>query len=93
MFDLARLTEFAGGVLGQSASNIDASVFLQHLSEEGADPPQFQNLGADEVLALLSENGIDASQVDADQLGTIAEDFGVADHLPEMLGQFTDRAA
>ena len=93
MFDLARLAEFAGGVLGQSATNIDPGGILQQLSEQGIDPSQFQDLGADHILGMLSENGIDVSQLDAGQLGAIAEDLGVGDRLPELLSQFTDRAA
>ncbi len=93
MFDLARLAEFAGGFLGQNASEIDAGGILQQLAEQGVDPSQLQDLGADELLNVLSENGIDPSELSVDQLSTLAENFGVAEHVPEWLSHFTDRAA
>ncbi|MEM9358090.1 MAG: hypothetical protein AAGB04_17950 [Pseudomonadota bacterium] len=93
MFDLTRLAEFAGGFLGQNSSEIDAASILQQLAEQGVEPSQLQDLGADELLNVLSENGVDPSQLGPDQLSTLAENFGVTDHVPEWLSHFTDRAA
>lgn len=93
MFDLSRLADIAAGVLGQSAADVDVESVLQQLSEQGIDPSQFQDMGADQLLGLLAENGIDPSELGAEQLSAIAENFGVAEQLPEWISQFTDRAA
>ncbi len=93
MFDLARLSEFAGGVLGQSASDIDAPAIIQQLAEYGIDPAQSGGLGGEQLMNMLSANDIDLTQLDAGQLIMIAENFDVTDQLPELLGQLTDRAA
>lgn len=93
MFDLARIADLAAGVLGQSATDGDVDGILQQLSEKGIDPSQFQDMGAEQLVSLLSDNGIDPSQLGADQLGAIAENFGVAEQLPDWISQFTDRVA
>lgn len=92
MFDLGRLGELAADFLGQNAADVDVGGVLQQLSEQGIDPSQFQELGADELLKMLSENGIDPSELGADQLGALAENFGVTEQLPDWISQSTDRS-
>jgi len=92
MFDLTRLTELAGGWIGQNASEIDVGSFVERIGGEGFDPSILQNMDADQITTFLSENGIDPSQLDATQLGEVAERLGLSEIAPELLGKFTDPA-
>ena len=93
MFDLTRITELAGGWLGQSASEIDVGSIVERIGGEGFDPSMLQNMDADQIMGFLGENGIDPSQLDPAQLGQLVEQLGVSEIAPELLSKFTDRAS
>ena len=93
MFDLARLTEVVGGVLGQSAANFNAGDIVQQVSELGLDPAILQQLDPEQLVTMFAENGIDLTNLDPAELSAIAEQTGIGEGLPEIISQFTDRAA
>lgn len=92
MFDLARLTEAVGGLLGQAATALNAEALLQQVGEQGLDLQALQNLDAESFLSVLGENGIDLSQIDAGQIAELAQQLGLEAPASELLQQFLDRA-
>ena len=93
MYDLARVSEFTGGALGQSASNIFASGAVPQITELGTDAAQLRDTESVRIMCSLSEIRTDVSRLHAAQLSTIAADTGDADQLPELLGRSTGRAS
>lgn len=89
MFDLARLTEGIGGVLGQSAANIEASNRLEHLNAADLNVGELQQLDPDHLITTLCERGIDIAGLDLAELTALAEQSGFAE-LPDWLSQLPD---
>ena len=75
MFDLARLTEAIGGVLGQSAAGIEPSSVLEQLGAVGLDVSELQQLDPEHLITTLSESGIDMGGVDPAELTALAEQW------------------
>ena len=85
MFDLARIAEQIGGLIGQSASEALSQDLFTQLTEHGFDPSQLADMaGLDptEILARLSESGIDVSQFAPDQLAELASQLNL-DQIPK----------
>lgn len=90
MYDLTRLTEAIGGILGQSAANIEPSTVFEQLSSAGLDLGDLQNLDPEHLITTLSEQGIDVAGLDLAELTALAEQGGFTDLLPEILNQTSD---
>lgn len=89
MFDFGRITELAGGFLGQQVTE-PASNVLEQLLGNNVDLSQLQDLSSDQMLGFLSEHGIDPSQLDTEQLGTLLEHADI-EATPEALSQLLER--
>ena len=87
MFDIARLTEMVGGVLGQGAVDAGSEGLMQRLSEYGIAPAQLDGLGPAELLNQLSEHGIDLSQLNVTDIEQLAEQSGIDLPIGELLSQ------
>ena len=90
MFDLTRLTEAIGGILGQSAANIEPSNVFEQLSSAGLDLGDLQNLDPEYLITTLSEQGIDVAGLDLAELTALAEQGGLTDLLPEILSRTSE---
>ena len=90
MFDLARLTEGIGGVLGQSAANIEASNLLEHLNAADLNVSELQHLDPEHLITTLSERGIDIAGLDLAELTALTEQSGFAELLPDWLSRLPD---
>lgn len=88
MFDLARLTEAVGGLLGQAASPLTAEALLQQLNEQGLDINALQNLDLESFASVLGDHGVDLSQLDTEQIAGLVEQLGVNSPASELLGEF-----
>lgn len=91
MFDVARLTDMVGGVLGQGATDAGAEILMQKLKDVGIDASQLDGLAPTELLAQLGEQGIDLSQMDAGEISQLAEQLGVDLPIDELLAQLTNQ--
>ena len=74
MFDFARVSEFSGGSLGQTATRAGRPDAVQHFAEQDIDYGLLRDLGAEDIFHLLLENGIEPSQLDAGQLHDIVDE-------------------
>ncbi len=72
MFDITRIADAVGGLVGQSAETPGGDGLLQQLSETGLDPSQLEGLGVQELMDVLEQNGIDASSFDISQISELA---------------------
>ena len=91
MFDIARLTEMVGGVLGQGATDAGAEMLMQKLSYVGIDAAQLDGLAPAELLSQLSEQGIDLSQMDAAEVSQLVEQLGIDLPIDELFSQLTNQ--
>lgn len=91
MFDLSRLTDVVGGLVGQQVASGGISELGQQLSELGVDVSQFDGVATEELLALISEQGLDPSQLDAQSLLELAQQSGIELPLAEVLETFNGR--
>jgi len=77
MFDLSRVMDLVGDLVGQQAENGGFGAMSQKLEELGIDTSQLDGLAGHELFALLNEQGLDIAQLDTDQLVTLAEEAGI----------------
>jgi hypothetical protein len=54
----------------------------------GIDPGMLDGLAPQDIIALLSEHGIDASQFSPDQISAFAQSAGVPQALTEFASSF-----
>lgn len=85
MFDLSRLTDVVGGLIGQQGASGGISELGQQLAELGVDVSQFDGVASEELLALISEQGLVPSQLDAQTLLELAEQSGIELPCAEVL--------
>lgn len=88
MFDLSRVTETIGGLLGQGAEGLGQDALLEKLSDLGIDPAQLEGLDMQGISQLLEENGIDLGQFDPQQLTELTSQFGEGNGLASLLEFF-----
>ncbi|MEQ8823076.1 MAG: hypothetical protein RIC14_01740 [Filomicrobium sp.] len=88
MFDLTRLTDMVGDLIGQSDTGNGFDSILQQLSEHGIDASQLDNLDVQQFTELLSQNGIDLSELDVGQISQLAEQVGLELPAGELLERF-----
>ncbi len=83
MFDFAKLTDTVSRLLGGTAVDITEQSGGIHdlLQNAGLDPGLLQGLDQTQIFELLSQYGIDPSQLGADQINELAQTFGVSEHL------------
>jgi hypothetical protein len=91
MFDIARLTDMVGGVLGQGATDAGAEMLMQQLNGVGIDAAQLDGLAPAELLSQLSEQGIDLSQMDAAEISKLTEQLGIDLPIEELFSQLTNQ--
>lgn len=91
MFDITRLTELVGGVVGQNVGEGGLEALSQKLSDLGIDTGSLDGLANHELLNLINEHGLDLSQLDARSLAELAEQSGVELPTTELLEMFSSR--
>ena len=90
MLDFSRLTDVFGDLLGQASSSILPADLLDKLGALGIDPPEIASLEPGQLITMLSEQGIDVSQLDASQLSALSEHLGLGSSFGDVLGGFAD---
>ncbi len=94
MFDITRITEAVGGLVGQASENTGAGGLMQQLSEAGLDLSQFDGLNGQEITDLLKESGFDMANIDIDQVAEMADQFvegGDVQSIADLLATLTQR--
>lgn len=91
MLDLSRLTDLVGSLVGNTVASGGAGDLVQRLGDLGLDTSQFDGLASQELMALISEHGLDLSQIDAGTLATLAEQAGIELPFAEVIDTFTNR--
>ena len=94
MFDITRITEAVGGLVGQASENTGAGGLMQQLSEAGLDLSQFDGLNVQEITDLLKESGFDMANIDIDQVAEMADQFvegGDVQSIADLLATLTQR--
>mgnify|MGYP001184998084 CR=1 FL=1 len=95
MFDLSRITETLGNLLGNAplADAFQSSDLMGVLANSGIDLASLQGLDPQQVVELLASHGIDISQYAPDQLQGLLDQLGsgqdVIRSASELLGRFT----
>ncbi len=94
MFDLSRVGELVGDLLGQNAADASEGGLLQNLTESGFDLTQLDGLAGPEILELLEQSGIDVAGLDATQLseltGQLSEGIDLQS-ITDLVGTVADR--
>ena len=94
MFDLSRVSDVVGGLLGQSSSELDGAGLLQTLSDNGVDLAQLEGLAGPEMLEFLEQSGIDVAGLDPAQLTDLAGQFSEGvdlQSIADLLGAGSDQ--
>lgn len=95
MFDIARIADAVGGLVGQSSEVPGGDGLLRQLSDIGVDPAQLKGLGTQEVIDLLEQNGLDASNLDISQISDLAGQFSEnidGQSISDLLSSLTQRS-
>lgn len=89
MFDLGRITDMLGGLVGGSVQEIiERGNILETLQSSGLDPSLLQGLDHTQVLEFLQQHGIDVSALGETDLAALLQQIGGADGPG--LGSWTD---
>ena len=94
MFDITRITEAVGGLVGQASENTGVGGLMQQLSEAGLDLSQFDGLNGQEITDFLKESGFDMTNIDIDQVAEMAGQFaegGDVQSIGDLLATLTQR--
>lgn len=75
MFDISRITEAVGGLIGQASQESDTDGLMQHLSDAGVDLPQLDGMDSQEITQFLENSGIDLGNFDISQISEAAGQF------------------
>jgi len=68
MFEFSRIFDAVSGVLGGSVEQIAQDGLSSAIEAAGIDPADLQGLGSEQLLQVLSDNGIDVANLTPDQL-------------------------
>lgn len=90
MFDLSRVTEMIGGLLGQQSGNAE-DMLSQHLGDLGIDPGLLDGISGAEAIDLLSQHGIDVSQLAPEQLSVLLGQLDPNAPIAELLSGLLSR--
>jgi hypothetical protein len=89
MFDIARITDTIGGLLGQSGQSLLNGDLVQQLGALGVDHNLLDGISSEELTSLLAERGIDIAGLDAQQiselLGSLQGGAPMADTLSSLI--------
>ena len=88
MFDLSRLTEVVGDFFGE-ANAVGVQQILQNLGDHGIDMSHLEGLNPAEFLTVLTENGIELSQLDPGQLSQLADQLGIELPVGDIIEPFS----
>jgi hypothetical protein len=90
MFDMSRLGDTHSGFTGQALSgqSLQGVNAMSVLSQAGIAPSQLQGLDMDQITELLSQHGIDLSQLDLSSVDALAGNAprGILGALQESMG-------
>lgn len=92
MFDMWRLSDVVGDLVGSATSGAGPGRLIQQLGELGIDPAQLQGVGPDQLVTLLSEHGLDLSLIDPDHVAMLTEQIGIEVPGGDILSQLGDRS-
>lgn len=88
MFDLSRLTEVVGDFFGEANAG-GVQQILQNLGDHGIDMSHLEGLNPAEFLTVLTENGIELSQLDPGQLSQLADQLGIELPVGDIIEPFS----
>jgi hypothetical protein len=88
MFDFSRLTDTISGFLGGGQDAGQLGGIQEVLQNAGLDPSLLQGLDQAQIFDLLSQYGIDPSQLGADQINELVQNFGVSEHLTNFASEW-----
>ncbi|MEO1694691.1 MAG: hypothetical protein AAFR55_05590 [Pseudomonadota bacterium] len=78
MFDLSRLTDVVGDLLGQSGNGLDAGSVIEQLRSMSFDPAQLQELLGNQLdLEALGLQDINFADLSVDQIFAVLAEKGV----------------
>lgn len=95
MFDITRITEAVGGLVGQASANFDTDGLTQQLSDAGLDLQQLEGLDTQQLTDLLESSGIDIANIDVNQLSEMAGQFSESTDIQsigDLLSNLTQRS-
>lgn len=91
MFDLMRFGDSIKDLMGSIGGSGVGATLSEQLSNLNIDPAELSQLGGQDLMATLSELGIDIAQLDPEQLSTLTEQLGNAEVLPQLMELLGDR--
>lgn len=92
MFDFSRITEAVADLIGgaTTAAGESGGPLADLISSTGLDPAMLDGLGANEVLDLLAQNGIDVAQLAPDQIQELLGNLGVENGISALAVQLLE---
>lgn len=88
MFDFSRLTKMISGFI-DGGRNADQSGGIQEiLQNAGLDPNLLEGLDQAQIFDLLSQYGIDPSQLGAAQINELVQNFGASEQLTSFASEW-----
>lgn len=91
MFDLSRITETLGNLIGHKFAGIDAGAVLDQLGQTGLNLQQLKGLDAELVTSILVDHGIDVAAMNPTQLTVLSEKLGVKGDIADVVANYFDR--
>lgn len=91
MFDLSRITDLVGDLISQKVADGGIPEIGQQLAELGVDVSQFDGAIGEKLTALITEQGLDPSQLDPQALLELAQQNGIELPFAETFDAFNSR--